>query len=48
MLFAEEEKFGPETRRLSKKGDAINWGVYVLMADEGPNLSLSSKGDPNT
>ena len=38
------KKSGPETRKLSKKGEAMKWGVYVIKDDEGPTLSLETEG----
>lgn len=43
-VCAEAKKLGPDTRRLSKKGEAMKWGVYVFTADEGPALCFTSEG----
>lgn len=43
-LCAEAKKSGPDTRRLSKKGEAMKWGVYVFTTDEGPALFFTSEG----
>lgn len=42
-ISADAEKLGPDTRRLSKKGEAMKWGVYVFTADKGPALSFTSE-----